>query len=236
MTGVQEPHRETFVLGSASPRRRKLVERLGVPFEFRVAREVDESAVRDAARELVRELARQKAEAVLREGIAEGEGLHWTVLGADTVVAIGPTAADVLGKPADEDDARSMLRRLSGRSHHVYSGIAVARAERATETEVEVTEVRFRSLSETEVAAYVASGEALGKAGAYAIQGQGATLVEAISGCYYNVVGLPLVRTATLLGLSFQCECGQNEHQCGSSGCGARSFAYPENPGAPGTP
>ena len=117
------------------------------------------------------------------------------VIGADTVVAIDE---EVFGKPSDAADAGRMLRELSGRRHFVYTGVAVVHGEDVW-TEVAATEVVIRILSDEEIAAYVATGEPLDKAGAYAIQGRGALLVERIEGCYTNVVGLPLESLAKLL-------------------------------------
>ena len=117
------------------------------------------------------------------------------VIGADTVVALD---GKLFGKPADSADAGRMLRELSGRRHVVYTGVAVVRGQDAW-TDVAATEVLIRILSDDEIAAYVATGEPLDKAGAYGIQGRGALLVERIEGCYANVVGLPLESLAKLL-------------------------------------
>lgn len=117
------------------------------------------------------------------------------VIGADTVVVIDES---ILGKPSDMADAARMLRALSGRTHEVYTGVAVllGGVERAS---AECTQVTFRKLSNEIISRYIASGEPMDKAGAYAIQGKGAVLIEAISGCYPNVVGLPLYRLSALL-------------------------------------
>ena len=124
------------------------------------------------------------------------------VLAADTVVTLDGA---VLGKPADEAAARQMLSALSGRRHQVYTGLTVLRGQEAY-TEHEMTEVTFRALSQTEVEAYIATGEPMDKAGAYGIQGYGALLVEGISGDYYNVMGLPVCRLGRILaGMGVDC-------------------------------
>ncbi len=177
--------RVPLVLASRSPRRRDLLTRLGVPFSVHPS-EAEETLPPGASPgEAVRLLAQHKAEAVAPD---HPEAL---TLGADTLVVLGET---VLGKPADEDAAAAMLRRLSGRSHIVYTGLALAHAGR-TVTAHEATEVRFAALTEAEIAAYVATGSPLDKAGGYGIQDDlGALFVEGIQGDYYNVVGLPLHR------------------------------------------
>ena len=160
-----------MILASGSPRRRAILEQIGVAFEV-VVPEVEELKDGDP-RELVIENARRKADAV------EGE----LVLGADTTVALDGA---ILGKPRDEAEARDHLTRLSGRAHEVWSGIAGG-----GETAAAVTRVTFRDIA-TLIDWYLATGEWEGKAGAYAIQGRGAALVERIEGDYSNVVGLPI--------------------------------------------
>jgi septum formation protein len=118
------------------------------------------------------------------------------VLGADTLVAV---EGAILGKPADAEQARDYVGRLAGRAHLVVGGIALARGGALVAEAVEITEVRFRALSQAEVAAYVRTGEWQGRAGGYAIQGRGAALVRGITGDYLNVVGLPLARLLDLL-------------------------------------
>jgi len=182
----------TLVLASSSPRRRELLARLGVEFEVR-ASDVDETpAPRETPRALVRRLALAKARAVCRPGEL--------TLGADTIVALGD---EPLGKPADAADASRMLGRLSNRSHEVWTGVALVAheggalpVERVAECR---TEVVFRALTAAEIAAYVASGEPLDRAGAYAIQGGAAPFVERIEGDYDNVVGLPVDLVRSLL-------------------------------------
>jgi len=178
-----------IVLASSSPRRRRLLEQIGVPFEVIDPGDVESASGRPE--EQVIENAVAKARRVAER---LGEGL---VVGADTVVVTG---GRVLGKPRDASEAEEMLRALSGLVHRVLTGIAVVDAASGrTEADVVATAVRMRPLSEDEIAAYVATGEPLGKAGGYAIQGVGALLVEEIRGCFYNVVGLPLSRLDALL-------------------------------------
>ncbi len=180
-----------LVLASASPRRRELLAQLGVVFTV-AAVDVDESPYpgeRPAA--LVQRLAVAKAEAAL--GLATAD--HW-ILGADTLVALGET---ILGKPADARAAGAMLARLSGRSHTVYSGLALARAGETTRSECVRSRVRMRTITPEEIAVYVATGEPLGKAGAYAIQGRAAAFVRFLAGSYSNVVGLPLFELDQML-------------------------------------
>jgi septum formation protein len=179
-----------LVLASASPRRREILERLGFEFEVLPAA-VDENDVScpDHARFAVL-LAKKKAEAGRRARPLA------TVIAADTIVVCGESR---LGKPADEADASSMLRSLSGRAHEVITGVAVIAPDGRCLAEAERTRVYFRALSEEEVARYVATGEPFGKAGAYAIQGFAAPFIEKIEGCYFNVVGLPVSLLFTLL-------------------------------------
>ena len=191
-----------LVLASASPRRVELLRQLGLPFE-QVVSPADEPPPRGSdAAAYVLASARTKARAVvdlLARDAAEGTRARrrTLVIGADTVVC---RDRDLLGKPADAEDAARMLASLSGREHTVCTGIVVAGPgpddERAAS---EITAVRFGDLAPATIAAYVASGEPLDKAGGYAIQGLGARFVESVMGCYYNVVGLPLARLCRLL-------------------------------------
>ncbi len=170
-----------LILASRSPRRQEILERAGIPFVARPA-EVDE-ALRpgEDACAYVKRLAREKAEAV---GAAPGD----IVLGADTVVVVD---GETLGKPNDAADAARMLRMLSGREHVVMTGICLLNAGRAVE-DTEKTLVRFVALSERDIQDYVASGEPMDKAGAYAIQGLASKFIDRVEGCYFNVVGLPI--------------------------------------------
>jgi septum formation protein len=179
-----------LVLASASPRRRELLARLGLDPLIRPA-DIDETPrPGEDPHDLVVRLASAKAATSLARGDAEE-----VVLAADTEVVLD---GQVLGKPRDRDDAARMLRRLAGRSHEVVTGVAVRRGGTARATRV-TTEVRFRPVSDAEIAWYVATGEPDGKAGAYGLQGAGAALVERIHGSDTNVIGLPLAETITLL-------------------------------------
>ncbi len=184
-----------LVLASASPRRAELLRQVGIAFEVRVSQVAEEGGVPGADPAEIAELhARQKA----LEVAAGAPGR--LVLGADTVVVLD---GRVLGKPRDADEARAVLRALSGRTHEVITGVALAlltSAEPDLVAQEHVrTQVTFRELGEAEIEAYVTSGEPMDKAGAYGIQGQGALLVKEIRGCYSNVVGLPLSRTWEML-------------------------------------
>ena len=177
-----------LVLASGSPRRRQLLEQQG--FTFRIEPpDVDESPLgTETPLELVERLAISKAGAIDSSAVT---------LAADTVVSID---GDILGKPRDADDAKSMLRRLSGRSHLVTSGVAVRAA--TTTSFVVITEVQFVELTATMIDRYVATGEPMDKAGAYGIQGIGGALVRTVNGSYTNVVGLPLAETVDALALA----------------------------------
>ena len=224
-----------LILASASPRRRELLRLLGLPFVARAPSGVDEEAERGPAAAVARRLAAAKATAVLDELTARPpagvEPAALVVLGADTLVALGEGAQEeAFGKPRDAAHAREMLERLSGRVHRVVTGVAVARPGAPVRVEVEASAVEFRSLARAEVDAYVATGEPHGKAGAYAIQGAGAALIAGFRGCYYNIVGLPLRLTATLLrhaAPASTCDCGAHPLQRGTPGCGARPVLTP---------
>ena len=217
-----------LTLASRSERRRELLLRLFRGFDSRPAESVDDSAVVGAAAEVVERRAVLKATEVLPR-IVEDTGPpgddELRVLGADTVVALRVGDDErILGKPENHGDARRMIASLSGRSHRVYTGLAVCRPDREPETAIEVTGVQFRSLSEAEIDAYVATGEPMDKAGAYAVQGAGARLIEGIEGCYYNVVGLPLSLTASLLAPLVRpdaslCDCASHPLQRGVARC-----------------
>ena len=176
-----------FVLASQSPRRRRLMERLGVDFTVCVSPADEVIPPRAVPREIVQTLAAEKATPIAQ---ADPDTL---VLAADTVVALG---GEILGKPRSADEASSTLRLLSGTTHTVFTGIALHhhRSGRAV-TAVEATKVTFGTLTDDEIAAYVATGSPMDKAGSYGIQDDlGALFVERIDGDYYNVVGLPLRR------------------------------------------
>lgn len=179
-------------LASRSPRRRDLLAQLGVPFET-IDLEIDETRrAGEAPEALAERLAVEKAEAG-RARLDDGDA-H-LVLGADTIVVIDD---EILGKPRNASDARELLMRLSGRCHGVLSAVALASAD-GTRVHSSRSRVCLRELSEAECEAYVATGEPLDKAGAYAIQGRAAAFVIDLQGSYSGVVGLPLYETAELL-------------------------------------
>jgi septum formation protein len=178
-----------LVLASQSPRRRQMLGRLGIPLEVRPAHADEAVLPGEPPGDYVLRVAREKARAVPGE----------VVLAADTAVVLG---SEVLGKPRDGEDACRMLRALSGTVHEVLTGVCVRRSQPALALELDAvvaTKVRFARLSEREIAWYVATGEPLDKAGAYAIQGAGGAFVVSVDGSVSNVVGLPLAETAELL-------------------------------------
>lgn len=175
---------DRLILASGSPRRREILESLGWRFEIRSPDADETSLYGERPRDMALRLASEKALSVS----IMPENSDALVIGADTVVDVDGTA---LGKPTDRADARRMLGLLSGRAHLVHTGVAVARGDALLASDVVTTSVTFGRLSDAEIDAFVASGLGDDKAGAYAIQGRGALLVEKIDGCYYNVVGLP---------------------------------------------
>jgi nucleoside triphosphate pyrophosphatase len=191
-----------LILASASPRRAQILRDAGIIIEVRSSR-VDESLrAGESASRHVQRLAREKAVAAARS--IRGSAV---VIGADTVVVVD---GKILGKPASRRDARRMLRRLSGRTHRVLTGIAILRLPPGKRGEslgrgerilsaVESTRVKFAPLSARGIEAYVSSGEPMDKAGAYAVQGRAGKFVTRIVGCYFNVVGLPLARLSGML-------------------------------------
>jgi septum formation protein len=183
----------SLVLASASPRRRKLLAEAGVAFAVMPA-DIDESPrAGESPRELVLRLAREKAEVVA----AQLGGARRFVLGSDTVVVVGE---EVLGKPRDPAHATVLLSRILGRRHTVLTGIAlVDAASGAARTRCVASEVVMRDATDAEVRAYVAGGEPLDKAGAYALQGEGRKFVERVIGSETNVIGLPMDETLALL-------------------------------------
>lgn len=181
--------RPRLILASQSPRRRELLAGLGIELEVRPAATDESVHPGEHPRAYVARVAREKARAIPGA----------VVLAADTAVVLGE---EILGKPRDAADAARMLRDLSGTRHEVLTAVCVrsAGAEGVREREALVgTEVRFRRLAEREIAWYVATGEPLDKAGAYALQGAGGALVESVTGSVSSVVGLPLVESLTLL-------------------------------------
>ena len=178
-----------LVLASKSPRRRELLTAAGINCDI-VEVTVDETVLRlEPPGEHVRRLSREKAEA----GFALRP--HDVVLGADTIVVVG---SEIMGKPKDAADATRMLRTLSGREHEVLTGVALISTQK-TVVEVARTRVWFNPLTDPEIDGYVASGEPLDKAGAYAIQGLASRFVARIEGSYSNVVGLPVASVYSLL-------------------------------------
>jgi len=183
-----------IVLASASPRRAEILRNAGIPFET-VAGIVDESRRPGELRaDFVRRLALSKARTAAGVQREPGKSLF---IGADTVVVAGD---EILGKPESADEARRMLRLLSGATHEVHTGLAVIRRPGGMEAVVEeVTRVTFAALSDEDIESYIATNEPFDKAGAYGIQGIGGRYVTRIEGCYFNVMGLPLARLWTLL-------------------------------------
>lgn len=179
----------SFVLASKSPRRENLLSALGWKFRIVDPKVVERHFPGELPEKTCRRLAIEKARAVSQ---MHPESF---VIGADTIVV---HEGKILGKPKDDAEAAEMIRTLSGSTHEVVTGIALWRRGDCLD-DIEVTRVSFRPLSEEEIEAYVATGEGRDKAGAYAIQGRGALLVSGISGCYFNVVGLPLHRLSLML-------------------------------------
>jgi septum formation protein len=186
-----------LVLASASPRRRELLTQAGYRFEVHPAHIPEDPLPGEDPIAYVTRLAREKAEAVFLDLTDASPKPEETlvVLGADTTVALDNT---ILGKPEDAADAARMLRLLSGRTHRVITGVAVV-TKKGAEVAAEATAVRFLTLSDAEIAGYVAGGEPMDKAGAYAIQGRAARWIPRIEGCYFNVMGLPLALVCSLL-------------------------------------
>ena len=177
-----------LILASQSPRRKELLGLFHIPFTVRVA-DIDETM--DSAKEPAREVARvskAKAFAVPRQ---EDD----VVIAADTIVVLED---QILGKPADPQQAESMLTALSGRDHQVMTGVTVLRGNRCL-TCTEITDIHFRPLSQEEIRRYVATGEPMDKAGAYGIQGGAALFAQRLQGDYYNVMGLPVCRLFLML-------------------------------------
>jgi septum formation protein len=194
-----------LILASASPRRRELLAQAGLEFHVEPA-DIDETPLPDeAAAAYVQRLATEKAQAVCaqRRKASSASG-PFTVLAADTAVVL-PDSSDqagtILGKPVSPDDAARMLALLSGRTHAVMTGVAAVHSDRPSRTvaDVEITQVTFNLITPAEIDDYVASGEPLDKAGAYAIQGFAARWIPRIEGDYSNVVGLPIARVIALL-------------------------------------
>ncbi len=179
----------SIILASASPRRRELLEMMGLEFEIIPAKdELDANGLSPA--EAVAKIALGKALAVARDRSDDD-----LVIAADTLVCLG---GELLGKPKDESEAYEMLKKLSGNEHEVYTGVAVSFGGR-TASEAEMTKVRFCKMTDDDIKGYISTNEPMDKAGAYGIQGKGAVFIEGIEGDYFNVMGLPLHRLSLML-------------------------------------
>jgi len=181
----------SFILASTSPRRRELLALLGIPFDVMSPSFEEQLAADRPAIQQVMSFAQEKARSVARH---EPEAV---VLGSDTVIELGH---DVLGKPADLAEARAMLRRLAGRNHYVHTAVALVCSVRAIDVvALSTAVVRMKPFDERMHERYLATGESLGKAGAYSIQGEGGDMVDSIDGDFTTVVGLPLRLVSQLL-------------------------------------
>jgi septum formation protein len=187
-----------LILASASPRRQQLLRAAGIEFEVQPTDLLETPNPGESPQEFAKRMARQKARAVARPPING----RYCILGADTVVTVNN---DILGKPSNPEDAVRMLHLLSGREHQVITGVCLLMVNPLTgpwpvshlfdfteDVRAEVTRVSMNELSQDEICSYVASGEPLDKAGAYAIQGVASRWIPRIEGCYFNVVGLPV--------------------------------------------
>jgi septum formation protein len=183
-----------IILASSSPRRSEILRNAGVEFEARPTA-IDETLREgESAGGYVRRLALAKARTAAESEIGAG---NFVVIGADTVVV---NREELLLKPASAEDARRMLRQLSGSVHEVHTGVAVIRMPQKTEHVVEeITRVHFAKLSDAEIEAYISTGEPFDKAGAYGIQSLGGRYVTRVEGCYFNVMGMPLARVWALI-------------------------------------
>jgi septum formation protein len=191
---VHSQYSPSLYLASQSPRRRELLQQIGVAHQVVSADVIEVPRMQESPSDYVQRLAREKAEA----GLASVKRLALApkpVLGADTIVVINN---EILEKPQSPEHAAEMLRKLAGTTHQVMTAVAMA-ADNKLEIKLSVTDVVFRALSEQEIAAYWASGEPRDKAGGYAIQGLGAVFVQQIRGSYTGVVGLPIEQTVLLL-------------------------------------
>lgn len=206
---MSESMKKRIILGSASPRRRELLEQIGLEFEI-VVSDAREHYKSTRPEDIVRELALMKAEHVAKEverrekeraeqasipRLETGEAhlRNVVILGADTIVVLD---GQILGKPSDEEAAFSMLKSLQGRMHQVYTGVAVLDFDGSgslrTISHAEETKVYVHEMTDEEIRRYIAAGESMDKAGAYGVQGRFAAFIDRIEGDYYNVVGLPV--------------------------------------------
>jgi septum formation protein len=184
-----------LILASASPRRQDLLRNAGIEFLVQPANVAEELVAGETPEDCVERLARSKARAVFsRRTLAQSD---YAVLGADTIVVVDD---HILGKPLDTNDAARMLRLLAGREHRVITGVCLIPPSSGNEcVRHEVTRVTMGDLSETDLMEYLAQGESMDKAGAYAIQGRASRWIPKIEGCYFNVVGLPVALVETML-------------------------------------
>lgn len=186
-----------LILASASPRRAQILRDAGLRFEIVRANASERRKRGETARGMTRRLAQAKAQAVVNKLRSKPTQARAIVIGADTIVEVN---GELLGKPRSPRAAREMLKKLSGRTHRVVTSVAAIRLpDRAARIATEPTQVRFALLNADQIAQYVATGEPLDKAGAYAVQGIGGRFIEKIDGCYFNVVGLPLARLCRML-------------------------------------
>jgi septum formation protein len=184
-----------LVLASASPRRRELLIQAGYDFEVAPANILEERLPDEGPAAFVMRLAQEKARAVFEAYAHRSNEEPLFILGADTIVVI---AGEILGKPQSPEDAARMLRMLSGRTHQVMTGVSILSGKH-NEVSVETTLVTMQEIAAREMAAYIATGEPMDKAGSYAIQGHAARWIPRIEGCYFNVVGLPIARVVRML-------------------------------------
>lgn len=182
-----------IILASASPRRRELLEQIGISFTVQVS-SVEEVITKTKAPDIVMDLSRQKAAAVMEEIKAKKQAEDILVIGADTVVeAFTPEDGKILGKPQNEEDAFYMLNLLQGNTHKVYTGVTLCKGDKV-HSFYEETKVFVYEMEETEILEYIKTGEPADKAGGYGIQGRFAAFIKGIEGDYNNVVGLPTGR------------------------------------------
>lgn len=193
-----DPKREVqgLVLASRSPRRIELLSNLGLAFEVMPSHIEENVDLQLAPENVVVQLAEAKA-GVVAKHLVPGPGQEIVVLGADTIVVID---GEIIGKPQSAQEAISMLAKLSGRWHQVYTGVALLRLpDLWSATSYEVSKVYIRELAAKEIDSYIATGESMDKAGAYALQGIASAFVEKIDGCFTNVIGLPMPQVVHLL-------------------------------------
>lgn len=188
-----------LILASSSPRRQELIRSLQLPYEIRVSDVNEDTEPGLTPQEIVEQLSSRKAGAVFEAyKVEQPEGTEGIIIGSDTIVVLDDA---VLGKPKDKQDAFRMLKGLQGRRHQVFSGVAcIDLATGKALVSHQVTFVYMKPLTDEQIERYIGTGEPMDKAGSYAIQGLGATIVERIEGDYFNVVGLPLSLLSSLLG------------------------------------